>query len=308
MRRHRRGVTLLEVLAAIFIMGIGTLAILVLFPLGALNMARALKDDRTGTIAVNAHAMAVSRNLDIDPNVLAVITATPPPGPPTWQAPDPGGPGYPVLVDPYYFRNGVTTNLGAVAGQTPGIQRISPAYINNDPNPALATDRWFSLLDDLTFEAAGRPKDVGQQLQRQGYYTFAYLLRRQKTAIPTTTTVTVIVYSGRPVNTPQLEPVYAVNPTAAAGATSFVLTWTAPQEAPALRRGSWLMDVSYTPQTVNGTSRGFVHGRCYRVMDATLLTANSMQVEVQSALANNNVRWMVVLDGAVEVFERGLLK
>ena len=35
---HRSGVTLTEVLVAIFIMGIGLLSILVLFPLGALTL------------------------------------------------------------------------------------------------------------------------------------------------------------------------------------------------------------------------------------------------------------------------------
>ena len=51
---RRRGVTLLEVLTAIFIMGVGLLAILTLFPLGALSMARAVRDDRAATIGANA--------------------------------------------------------------------------------------------------------------------------------------------------------------------------------------------------------------------------------------------------------------
>ena len=43
---ERAGVTLIEVLVAIFIMGIGLLALLTLFPLGALRMAKAIQDDR----------------------------------------------------------------------------------------------------------------------------------------------------------------------------------------------------------------------------------------------------------------------
>jgi hypothetical protein len=50
-RPGRFGVTLIEVLSAIFVTGIGLLAILVLFPLGALSMAQAIKDDRTAAIA-----------------------------------------------------------------------------------------------------------------------------------------------------------------------------------------------------------------------------------------------------------------
>jgi len=48
---RRRGVTLLEVLAAIVIVGVGMMALLVLFPLGALSMARAVQDDRAANIA-----------------------------------------------------------------------------------------------------------------------------------------------------------------------------------------------------------------------------------------------------------------
>jgi len=55
---RRSGITLLEVLAAIFILGIGLLASLVLFPLGALEMAKAIKDDRAGQAAANAIALS----------------------------------------------------------------------------------------------------------------------------------------------------------------------------------------------------------------------------------------------------------
>src|SRR5579885_1848168 len=52
----RPGVTLTEVLVAIFIMGIGLLSLLVLFPLGALNMAQAIKDNRATQSCTNAYA------------------------------------------------------------------------------------------------------------------------------------------------------------------------------------------------------------------------------------------------------------
>jgi prepilin-type N-terminal cleavage/methylation domain-containing protein len=64
------GITLIEVLVAIFVMGIGLLALLTLFPLGALEMAQAIKDERTGVVAANAVALSeagkdlVSRTFD----------------------------------------------------------------------------------------------------------------------------------------------------------------------------------------------------------------------------------------------------
>jgi hypothetical protein len=52
------GVTLVEVLVAIFVTGVGLLSLLALFPLGALEMARAIKSDRTAAVA--AHAQDLS--------------------------------------------------------------------------------------------------------------------------------------------------------------------------------------------------------------------------------------------------------
>lgn len=51
---RREGVTLIEVLAAILISGIGLLALLTLFPLGALSMAQAIKEDRAAAVAADA--------------------------------------------------------------------------------------------------------------------------------------------------------------------------------------------------------------------------------------------------------------
>ena len=56
-RHPRRAVTLLEVLVVIFIMGIGLLALLTLFPLGALSLAQSVNDDRAGAIAIRAQAL-----------------------------------------------------------------------------------------------------------------------------------------------------------------------------------------------------------------------------------------------------------
>lgn len=55
MKRTRRpAVTLTEALMAIFIMAIGLIALLALFPVGAIDMARAIRHDRTAHLAANA--------------------------------------------------------------------------------------------------------------------------------------------------------------------------------------------------------------------------------------------------------------
>ena len=88
---QRPGITLLEVLVAIFIMGVGLLALLVLFPLGALEMAQAIKDDRAAQTAANAVALSEvgqellartrdfvlvsARNGSTDPKTVATLRA-----------------------------------------------------------------------------------------------------------------------------------------------------------------------------------------------------------------------------------------
>jgi prepilin-type N-terminal cleavage/methylation domain-containing protein len=54
---RRSGVTLVEVMVAMFIMALGLMSLLTLFPLGALRMAQAIKDDRTKFAADNANAV-----------------------------------------------------------------------------------------------------------------------------------------------------------------------------------------------------------------------------------------------------------
>src|SRR6266404_2000101 len=54
---RRSGVTLIEVLVAIFVASIGLLALLALFPVGALSMRQALRDSRCAQTSANAFAL-----------------------------------------------------------------------------------------------------------------------------------------------------------------------------------------------------------------------------------------------------------
>src|SRR3954451_11505578 len=55
-RRARRGVTLTEVLVALFVMALGMLALLTLFPLGAMQVGEALRHDRCAQTSMQADA------------------------------------------------------------------------------------------------------------------------------------------------------------------------------------------------------------------------------------------------------------
>src|SRR5262249_37061662 len=79
----RPAATLVEVLVALFVTSVGLLAILALFPLGALNMYQAIKDSRCSLASANAGALAKAAGLRTDANVTAAMTVTLPGPPPT---------------------------------------------------------------------------------------------------------------------------------------------------------------------------------------------------------------------------------
>jgi type II secretory pathway pseudopilin PulG len=337
MRKSRAGITLLEVLVAIFIMGIGMLCVLVLFPLGALNMARALKDDRCGTIARNADSLAIALNLrgnnptgptvSLSPNPVYTMTLSnllngnlttnlplgtcngnPVPAAPlnTFLPPDPGGASYPVYVDPYGLigSNFNLTTVGTAYGGYPvcPVSRVCPSNITNSQ----LADQWYSFTDDLIFDTNGLPKNFtgSGSLPRQGYYTYAYLLRSTQSSTPGKTELWVVVYKQRQIQSPQPEKTYLlVSPTTipnngSLGASSFVLTGTTD-----LARGNWLLDVTYETKAAN--TLGYVHGRFYRVVEALPIAGGNTQVEIIPPLQDGNVSAMVFLDAAAEVFYRG---
>jgi len=301
--------TLIEVLAAIFILGVGMLAVLVLYPLGALKMAKALQDGRCGTIAQNADAAAIALDLRSDPAVVGVIGPNFSPDPATYAPSDPSGFSYPVFIDPYYAL--FYTSVG-----TPAVQRVASGM---GATPTLA-DRWFALLDDHVFAPNGEPI----QSQRGGRYTWTYMLKRIRSSEAQTTECTVIVYAGRPITQPILEDAYDVSSpdSTAVGTTNIVLRYavggpvgTVIQEKPALRRGGWMFDATYKTRNRGAAANGYVHAEFYKVMEAlddadytdpvTAISYKQVRVEVQPPLRDAFVQRMVVLEGAVEVFERG---
>jgi hypothetical protein len=151
-------VTLLEVLVAIFIMAIGLLALLTLFPLGALRMAQALKDDRTAQVAVSADGFlrAHWRGSVIAPLNDTTPAGTDPqgfthPDPLVWALDDPNllfqrksarvAGRFENHYPPVAYRYPVTPNPAQIA-QTPGGQISSTSLVGDtfDPTTTPAID------------------------------------------------------------------------------------------------------------------------------------------------------------------------
>jgi len=203
----------MEVLIAIFVMGIGMLSLLTLFPVGAMNMAQAMRDDRCAQAATNATALANAFNLRQDPNFAATLAS-----------------GQPVYVDPYYALLGSGTLGGA-------IKRSQPSYVNTNAD----VSKFFSLLDDLGFgengQAAFPPPEPPLTVSRAGAYTWAYLLRPVPSSNPPLVDMTVVVYGGRSTQNPEGE-------TLASGAGGAGTNQIVVPGGKAFRRGTWILDVS----------------------------------------------------------------
>jgi hypothetical protein len=263
--RRRPAVTLIEVLVTLFIMAIGMLALLVLFPLGAISMGQALKDDRCASTAQMAENVAIAMNVRHDPAVLASFGVN-------------AGGGGTVYVDPY----GAIQGLPPVGGVIP---RVAPSFATN---PQLA-DRWFSLPDDLRFSTSGQA-DVSQTggiLDRGRRYSYAYLLTRPQPTSDQLVNLTVVVYGGRPVNSLTAEPIYAAN--GPQGGNGLAVTWTAPQPTPNVRRGGWILDGN---------------GNFYRVTNTADAGAGAMVLDVSPNL-RAAVQGIIVMEDVAEVFDKG---
>jgi hypothetical protein len=341
---RRPGITLLEVLAAIFITGIGLLSLLTLFPLGALTMLRAVQDDRAAQAGDNAKAIANSVSMRLDPNVQTLMLnqlvpgATVAPGYPAAQTPTADGSGFLVLVDPIgvYAYNGQVipgqTNWpawlgGAITGAPAplvcsNVQRVTGTWLKplpTDTSAVQALDRWCTLQDDLNFNSDGAYQGLtanppswvpggGLGVIRNLRYSYAWLCRMPRVGAPNVVDVTTLVFSGRSIDFVGLstqEGVFTVQ--FLPGQNQVVLPVGA---NPDVRHGQWILDSTTTASATGALS---THGFFYRVENvSTDPTTGQMVIEVQSRLrgwpdANvpTVIGTLVILDNLLEVFEDG---
>jgi len=152
---HRRGISLLEVLAAIGVLSIGLLGLAALLPVGRYTISEATKADRTGDCGRAAmRDVVVRRMLDYynwyDPHNPATGTPTTVdfanPKPQSWYdlngnptvANPPNAPNYSpnplppaFIIDPLGVSSGITANFG---GPSTNTRRITLGVVQRDAN------------------------------------------------------------------------------------------------------------------------------------------------------------------------------
>ncbi len=290
--RHRPGVTLIEVLTAIFVMAIGLLALLVLYPVGALSMARGVRDDRAAAAAANAASLAIAFNLRDDSQATG--------GPPSYSnfpVPSGGSVGSTIYVDPFY------ASQRQFVGDSPtSLPRVGVSYVKTPAD----LSNYFTFQDEIVFANTGQPGTPGSipptpgPVNRPATYTYAYLLRHYGSGSITDTELSVVVYASRSTQLPMGEPVYSGNPLGTQGTSVLTLTYPAGNVAakPNIQKGNWVLDVTTTYAPA-------VNGYFYRVDSLTDTGAGLMTLQLETPL-KQTVTTLVSMQNVITVLDRGV--
>ena len=316
-RSNRPGTSLLEVLVGLGILAVGAISAFVLFPLSAINVSRALIDDRSTTCAVTADGQLrdIHRQYVVAPETNGVasneqyhkamdngMSGAP-------LAPNDAGPSYPVAVDPMGFvARSPATGQNAIgdSGQT----QLPRVNLNIITSNSLAL-RFCSQMDGLTFGENGDvPSTTNTAEMRELRYNWMWVLQRPVNRDRHTVRMQVVVFDRRVhmYAPPKSEDVH--------GGVTFTPGDTMITGVPLsaeVRKGTWIMDATIDP------ARGLRHAEFYRVVSVTE-GANSYTLEVNrpvvradgltSFVTPNPYAYtgnLVVMPAVVEVFERPML-
>jgi Tfp pilus assembly protein PilV len=287
---RRPAITLLEVLVAIFVTGIGMLALLVLFPLAATSMAQAIKDDRCAQCAGQAAALANAFGLRQD-GLQPDNSVT------SGSVADNLAKGNPVFIDAIGINN---TSAGTTLGGN--IPRVSPSFVTSSQTAL----RWFTLQDEMTFiDNNGAVVDATHlNVDRPGRFSWAFMARRPNASVPSVVDLAVVVFYNRDLQLSGGETTYTPAAAATAGSTSITISYSG--NPPNIRAGGWILDASASVAGTDPSDLGNYHAFFYRVTTATDLGGGQMQLDLQSPLraALQTTGVVVVMEDVAEVFER----
>lgn len=332
---RRPGMTMTEVLVAIFVVAIGLAGVMSMVPFGAKQMSDALVADRATSHATTIDGMVRSywkENIVENPAQDITTSANREPffvalDDPGKGLPVPGAtePSYPVFLDPMGVvgRTGNPRSWVGDGGVTSvprrtmnGVQFLSPFGPSGtnqiNPNANSTALRMWSQPDGFTWDDDSRPVS-GAAMREYRYNSLAVIQRPVNGTAGTggvryNATFKVVVFSTRrhmfyPDSGPE---VVFNNVTLTPTSTEVKLPKTAD-----VQKGSWIMDA-----TVSGTIR---HANFYRVVSAVdngsvVNGVPSLDIELHTPITrvdgNTNpytVGTVVVMPGIAGVFERPAL-
>jgi hypothetical protein len=309
---RRSGLTLVEVLTALFILALGVIAILTLFPLGAMQFAQAIRDSRSTESAFNAdqYMRTVWKNQfepGATPEAFYASFTTPVGGgltPLTGE--NAKGPSYPVAVDPmgYVARQSTPSpsNPRAVRewiGDDRTFVRIPRHTLNSVGTNSQYALRLCSLMDTMGFQE-GVPNG-----DRELRYNWLWVLQQPNITDPKTANMTVVVFDRRA----HLHATLGAEDVLQASNTTPGLssvTFDAFNAETKILPGTWIMDGT----TTNSFRRGIRNANFYRV---TAVNGNSVELQTPiktptDGIAAPYTATFVVWRGVSGVYVRNPLK
>jgi hypothetical protein len=291
------------VLVAMFIMTIGMLSLLALFPLGVLRMMQSLNDERAAQSIQLARQVALVKDIRHDSKLTSPSDYFKNPGGTATPDAVAGTPSYAVYVDP----QGVYLAAGTAAGNYVGgsspqtIRRIEPSFATTTSPTTFRP--WFTLTDELQFDTSFQPRTVGSQIMKEINFSWAYLVQRPDYGNPQIVQATAVIYYKRPMGLgSSLQLAENFYPSVPVDTVNNRLTL--PNTGPTVKVGDWLLDC--TVDTTGG--KVIPHARFYRIVSVDVQSAATV-VEVHVPLqgfASLSTGKFLLLDAVYDVVDLGV--
>ena len=282
---RRTGLTLLEVLITIFVMAIGLLSVLTLFPLAARKIVRSIDNDRAALMAANA---------DGSETILGFRSSV-----------------------QNYFSNAANLRTPAVRLLPSGVVHFDPIgdyggaqlYVNfttfgSSIIPSIQWKKlveWFTSQDEIQFQPWGVP-EIG--FRKGNRYSVSYLYRRNALGDSNSLDTVMLIYTGRPIEfgntalvpllmiSSNLDGITVSDPGTGGSASS-----SGPDRV--LGRNSWIMDQSLDS---NGNP---VWKKFYQVQSTEITGLNQVSL-VFDRNPDQPIKQAVWVDYLFDWFDRGI--
>ena len=236
----RQGLTLLEVLITIFVMAIGFLSVLTLFPLAAKKIIRSIDSDRASLLSGNSglalNILGFKRDAqNIFETDLTVANSNPASADLKFKR------SRYVHIDPVAINASYSPPLLTQFLNTP--RTSVSTFINGTP-----FDWYRDLLisqDEIQFTSEGKPESGFRRGQR---YSTSFLFSRGQLNDPNSINCLTLVYVGRPVES-GVDNQFPLNIQSGSGPNTsleFILNGQLPTNGPdrEFGRNSWIMDLT----------------------------------------------------------------